>query len=310
MKNVADVLQQYDKILEVISNRWTDGLLINRSNIDAVFRLFSDEESCYLYGQELIFCLLKNFLNSDKASTFAGLMSDQSFKNYINKVVKENVCPELECQNTPSSHNIMNYCKATTFILEQYRYKNHVEISKGDICLDIGACLGDTSIYMIQKEAKYVHAFEIDNSNLECMQRSINKLNMTDHITIIKKAISNSNGEIYYTPSMNNIGGGYIGNQKSDESYVVPMVTIDSWCEENNIFPSFIKMDIEGAELDALIGAKNTLIKNSPKLAICIYHKWSHRWEIPLLLKEYLPEYKFYLKKSHPRSETVLLATP
>ena len=73
-----------------------------------------------------------------------------------------------------------------------------------------------------------------------------------------------------------------------------------------DVYPTFIKMDIEGAEVNAIKGAKNTLMKYKPKLAISIYHKWSHRWEIPLMLKEIVPDYKFYLKKSHPTAETVL----
>ena len=67
-------------------------------------------------------------------------------------------------------------------------------------------------------------------------------------------------------------------------------------------------MDIEGAELDALEGAKITIQKHHPKLAVCIYHKWEHHWDIPIFVHDLCPEYRMYLKKSQPYGETVLFA--
>ena len=45
-------------------------------------------------------------------------------------------------------------------------------------------------------------------------------------------------------------------------------------------------MDIEGAELDALNGAKATIRKHLPKLAVCLYHVQEHLWEIPLKIND------------------------
>lgn len=55
-------------------------------------------------------------------------------------------------------------------------------------------------------------------------------------------------------------------------------------------------MDIEGSELKALEGAKNTIQRNNPKLAISIYHKYEDIIELPLKILELEPEYKFYLR--------------
>jgi len=75
--------------------------------------------------------------------------------------------------------------------------------------------------------------------------------------------------------------------------------------------PTFIKMDIEGAELEALKGAKETISYNKPQLAICVYHTLSHLWEIPLLIHSYYNRYKFYLKSyNYMGLETVLYAIP
>jgi len=76
------------------------------------------------------------------------------------------------------------------------------------------------------------------------------------------------------------------------------------------IRPNFIKMDIEGAEYATIMGAEKVFRSCRPKFAICIYHSWPDRFRIPLILQSYCPDYEFYLKKSHPKWETVLLGRP
>lgn len=72
----------------------------------------------------------------------------------------------------------------------------------------------------------------------------------------------------------------------------------------------FIKMDIEGAEFDALHGAKNTIIRNKPLLAICVYHLRGDVFAIMDYLHQLLPEYRFLLRHySLDKSETVLYAS-
>ncbi|MBQ3654033.1 MAG: FkbM family methyltransferase [Synergistaceae bacterium] len=72
---------------------------------------------------------------------------------------------------------------------------------------------------------------------------------------------------------------------------------------------TFIKMDIEGAEPDALRGAERTILKYKPKLAICIYHQPSHLYEIPIWIKTRVPEYKIYIRHhSNSLTETVCYA--
>lgn len=72
---------------------------------------------------------------------------------------------------------------------------------------------------------------------------------------------------------------------------------------------TFIKMDVEGAELKSLIGACNTIRRDRPKLAISIYHKYEDMVQIPLYIKSLVPDYKLYVRHySNNASETVLYA--
>ena len=68
-------------------------------------------------------------------------------------------------------------------------------------------------------------------------------------------------------------------------------------------------MDIEGAEIEAINGARQIISKHKPDLAISVYHKIEHLWEIPLLLNTLDNNYKFYLRShEHFNQETILYA--
>lgn len=60
--------------------------------------------------------------------------------------------------------------------------------------------------------------------------------------------------------------------------------------------PTFIKMDIEGAEYEALLGARGIIRRDRPAVAVCVYHDLSHLWSIPQLLREIEPEYRLALR--------------
>lgn len=67
-----------------------------------------------------------------------------------------------------------------------------------------------------------------------------------------------------------------------------------------------LKLDIEGAEMSALRGGENWIIKNKPIIAICVYHKQEDILEIPAYCKKLVPEYKMYLRHySDNQTETV-----
>ena len=74
----------------------------------------------------------------------------------------------------------------------------------------------------------------------------------------------------------------------------VPVDTIDHVCASDKV--TFIKMDIEGAELEALRGAADVIRRDKPKLAISIYHKPKDYFEIPFFVKELVPEYRLYIR--------------
>lgn len=99
----------------------------------------------------------------------------------------------------------------------------------------------------------------------------------------------------------------------SDENPSVETISIDEFVKEKNIQKiDFIKMDIEGVELQALKGAEKTIINHRPYLAICIYHHYNDLFDIPFYLAEILSDYS--LEVWHysmcNNEESVLYAIP
>lgn len=94
------------------------------------------------------------------------------------------------------------------------------------------------------------------------------------------------------------------------EGVEVNCCTLDKKLADRDI--TFIKMDIEGAEKKALLGAADIIKRSKPILAICIYHKREDFFEIPLLIDEMVTgEYTFYVRQyRYGQSETVLYALP
>ena len=60
--------------------------------------------------------------------------------------------------------------------------------------------------------------------------------------------------------------------------------------------PTFLKLDIEGAEPDALLGARKTIRAHAPVIAVCVYHLQDHLWKIPLMLRDWRDDYAFFLR--------------
>ncbi len=92
------------------------------------------------------------------------------------------------------------------------------------------------------------------------------------------------------------------------------MISIDEFVLERGISKvDFIKLDIEGSEWHALQGARQTIAKHRPQIAVCIYHLLEHYYEIPLLLADCTEDYVFrigHYSPFHIFSETVLYAIP
>ncbi|KLU63622.1 hypothetical protein DEAC_c44790 [Desulfosporosinus acididurans] len=153
---------------------------------------------------------------------------------------------------------------------------------------------------------KYIYAFEPDEENFKTLNKELEELSVNacnDQIIAFNAGVFDKNERVLFQPNSN--GGGSQINENGLQT--IEVLALDSVLCEKEV--TFIKMDIEGAEKEALLGAKEIITSQRPKLAICVYHKPEDLWEIPLLIKSWVPEYKLYLRHHcHDITETVCYA--
>lgn len=174
----------------------------------------------------------------------------------------------------------------------QYFCEDIFPLESDEVFVDAGAYDGDTLNTFLKVSGgvfeKY-YCFELAESNFTCLQSHIGQLaeDIRNRIIPINKGLSDQVGEIMYWDSDE---GSAICEGGNTKGYIT---TIDKEIHERI---SYIKMDIEGSELKALEGAKDSIRTYMPKLAICLYHKPEDMWEIPLYIKKLVPEYKIYMR--------------
>ena len=148
---------------------------------------------------------------------------------------------------------------------------------------------------------KKVYAWEPDEIN-RCRLIATCEARKYQNIEIIPLGLWSKKTELHF-----NQQGKDWSKISEDGSYTVVVDSIDNICWENRV--TFIKLDIEGSELEALRGAEKIIRRDKPRLAISIYHKPQDYFEIPLYIKELVPEYKLYIRHhKFNKNDTVLYA--
>ena len=190
--------------------------------------------------------------------------------------------------------------------LKKQYFDKVVKFSDEEVFVDCGGYTGDTIeafIKAVNGKFKQIYSFEPDGKNYKILTEYINTLEQKDKIKAIDAGV-------YYKSSAFYLQGKEMAiactNQATDRK--VEVCAIDDIVK---IPPTYIKMDIETFETYALLGAMESIIKHKPKLAISIYHKFDDLWNIPLLLKQWAPEYQLYIRHYECyQAETVVYAIP
>ena len=172
---------------------------------------------------------------------------------------------------------------------------------KDEIFVDCGCLNGQTSKNFIRwanNQYKHIYAFEPEIDKIAECKKTLPQ----DKVSIYNLATWGKKTKLHFSDGR---GGSSCICQEG--KVVVDADSLDNVLGDKKV--SFIKMDIEGAELETLKGSKHLIQKYHPKLAISIYHCPNDIYEIPLLLLQYNPDYTFYMRHySYNPGETVLYA--
>jgi len=202
---------------------------------------------------------------------------------------------------------------AWTFLLGQYHFSRGavtVAPHAGDVVIDAGACFGDTALAFADSVGGKgrVHAFEVDAGNLQVAQCNLSaNAALSARVEMHERALGRESGTLYLHGSG---PGARVLSQPG--GLPVTVTRIDDFVAEAGLpRVDFVKMDIEGAEFDALQGAVETIGRWRPRLAVSVYHHVGDLARIANWIAGLGLGYRLYLEHyTIHHEETVLYALP
>ncbi len=176
-----------------------------------------------------------------------------------------------------------------------------------EVFVDCGAYDGDTIRGFLNFGSTFegIVAFEADPFNYPKLVEYAKTLSesVQAKIQVLPFAVGFTNGPVSFT------GLGNASSSIGQGNLTVECRRMDDLF--NDIHPTFIKMDIEGGEMDALRGAETIIREARPILALSVYHTPDHLWEIPLFVNSLVQDYSFFLRSHSAEGfDTVLYCVP
>jgi len=218
-----------------------------------------------------------------------GMSSDRIIRHLLNFGIKEeNIC------------DILGNMRRR--LVPPGYYFNHEFFSpqNDEIYIDLGPETGAEALDFIKFcNGNYKKLFLFEPCE-ECLAKVRGNLANTKNVEIIPKAAYSSSETVDFVSAGE---ASHVLRGAENKYYVVPneseiikvdAITVDEVAGGSAV--TFIKMDIEGGEMFALEGARNTIIKNKPRMAVCIYHKPEDIYTIPEFILSCRSDYKFYIR--------------
>jgi FkbM family methyltransferase len=192
---------------------------------------------------------------------------------------------------------------------EMYFSPGLMRLLPEEVFVDCGAFDGDSIRHFLDRaNGRFgrIYALEADAGNVRSLSRYRSGLapDLAERITVLPYALARSDGTVRFRAQ------GFEGSKVAESGgQEVQCRSLDSALAGTR--PTLIKMDIEGAELDALSGGRKTMADCRPVMAVCAYHKCDHLWVIPQLLKAANSDYRIFLRRyAEDCWETVYYAVP
>ncbi len=228
--------------------------------------------------------------NFDKYEGVYTLLHDKASKNQFHNIINFRLSYDL------------NYMRGFPAIEDRQYFEDFLALgTSGETFIDIGAFDGYTSQEFIRLCPGYraVYLFEPDGNNIDSAKKRLARFN---NIFFHQKGLSNEKKSLRFDSS------GSSSKISETGSIRIEVDRLDDIVAEQ---VSFIKMDIEGAEAEAIEGAVNIIEKYHPKLAISAYHKPDDLWKIPEQILAIRNDYHLYLRHyTEGIAETVMFFVP
>lgn len=223
------------------------------------------------------------------------LLNDEESKKVFTNVLCLRIAPHL----AKYSYKELMTTESEYFDTSVY------QLGKEEVFVDCGAYTGDTIgtfLKFVNNQFSAIYAFELSKANFETLNHNISLMReeLSQKVHLFQSGVSDRNTEIEYSEDSSSDGFSIYCHTRH-EKRKAGLVRLDDALAERNAKITLLKMDIEGAEMTALAGAKELLIRDRPKTAICVYHRTSDMWNVPLFLHKISPDARIFFRQHHDR---------
>jgi FkbM family methyltransferase len=196
----------------------------------------------------------------------------------------------------------LSYMQRYSFDPVGQYFAEFIEYSADEVFVDAGGYDGQTAREFIRHCPRYkrIYFFEPAEEN---MRRAKENLKGFDNIIYFTKGMSNREGRVSFDAD-----AGSASSISSSGEVEIEVDTLDRLVDEP---VTFIKMDIEGAEAEAIEGCRGHIARDHPKLAIAVYHKVNDFWGLPEMILSIRDDYELYIRHyTEGADETVMYFMP
>jgi len=296
---------------------YMDWFISNAENIFTAFSRLADDKSKSLY-LDLIRFRLAGHLHMRINSNVPNLASEakkfkEIFREEKSNIVSSGIFGELVFYD--AEWNGVRYTLDSirdalalipTLVYRQYFFERNGVVIKpepGDYIIDGGACTGDTAVVFSKSvgPSGAIYAFDLVQNHIDICKYNFSRPGF-ENIKLFEYGLADKTVEAPPIQLSHYAPGFRVGEQP------LPLCRIDDLVVAGKITKiDFIKLDIEGSEMDAIKGALSSIARFKPKLAISIYHKPDDLFEICNFLHEQGLGYKFYIDHYTIHAEETVL---
>lgn len=298
-KNVDELMEKTGQVSGqlIVYGAGNDFKLLNRLYPDFSFKYLCDRDSCKQKNGWGGYCVISpEQLISDYPDDYV-LITTTGFHKEIYDFLKKNGRKE---------EHIINVGAVTGELYRQQYFDDAImKAVQDEIFVDGGCYDGSTSrLFAEWCGGNYckIYAFEPDVENYNRCKDLESRIK---DLKLINKGLW-SKASVLRFAGDGSQGSRLVGEDAADVTEV-SVASIDETVAGDKV--TFIKLDVEGAELEALKGAKDTIRQYHPKLVVSIYHKKEDIWEIPAYILSLCDDYRFYIRHyQFSENETILYA--
>jgi FkbM family methyltransferase len=228
---------------------------------------------------------------------------EELYASLADQVSKDLLVALLNCKISGDNREIM---RLRTH--DQYFDKDLVKLSEDEVLVDAGAYTGDTVAEFVKRSGgRYAEIIALEpDAEKYCAISQMIQREKLDRVRLLQLGAWREKTTLTFAVEEGGTSS-LVGAARGAGELSIQVDKIDAILGGRRA--SFIKMDIEGAERGALEGAEATIGRWAPRMAVSIYHQKQDLFDLPLLLKSYVPEYKFFIRNyTDTAADTVLYA--